>query len=403
MTAALEAELSRSALDASDRALATELAYGSVRLEPALMQALERWAPRGLARLDAYLRAVLVVAAYQLLVLERVPAFAAVNEAVAAVRATRGAARAGFANALLRSLAASGERLDVDRAILVSAPGWLREALVESVGEEDAGALLGVGLGPPATTLRVRTQGAPPRWLEEQPRGLLSPFARSVRQGGDPRRLPGFSEGAFSIQEEGAQVVALALGAEPGERVLDACAGRGQKTSLIADLMGSGELWATDLYPTKLEALAREFDRLGLVRPRTACVDWSLGSSDVPHDFDRVLVDAPCSGVGTVRHRPEILRRLRPEDPTRLGSLAATLLRRAAEHARPGGSVLFAVCSVLRQECEKVSEGVRDLLEPCALDPSLTDAVGLPRDAAELRLLPRHGTDGYFVARFRRR
>jgi 16S rRNA (cytosine967-C5)-methyltransferase len=135
----------------------------------------------------------------------------------------------------------------------------------------------------------------------------------------------------------------------------------------------------------------------------TRAIDWSVGQGGLSDDFDRVLVDAPCSGTGTLRRRPEILRRLTASDPARLGALSESILRSAASRARPGGTVLFAVCSVLRQECEDVVERVADLLEPAPFD-----APELPHELLEgktaLRLLPGlHGTDGYFMACFRRR
>jgi 16S rRNA (cytosine967-C5)-methyltransferase len=217
------------------------------------------------------------------------------------------------------------------------------------------------------------------------------------------RRCPGYAEGAFVIQEEGAQVVALALGAKPGERILDACAGRGQKTTLLRERVGGdAELWAVDLYPDKLAALKEEFRRLGLVPPKTAAVDWTVGHGPVPDSFDRVLVDAPCTGTGTLRRRPEIARRLTPEDPARLATLAEAILRGAATRAKPGGRVVFAVCSVLREECEDVVDRVGDVLRPAPFDaPELGQLYGA--DATSFRLTPgKHGTDGFFVASFAR-
>jgi 16S rRNA (cytosine967-C5)-methyltransferase len=186
--------------------------------------------------------------------------------------------------------------------------------------------------------------------------------------------------------------------------VLDACCGRGQKTSLLRERIGTGgELWATDLHPAKLEALHRELERLRLAPVESRAIDWTAGSGDVPAEFDRVLVDAPCTGVGTLRRRPEILRRLEPGDPRRMADLAESILRRAATRARAGGRVVFAVCSVLEVECQAVVARVADLLEPEPFDAP--ELVGLaPAGATSLRLLPlRHGTDGYFVASFRRR
>lgn len=391
-------------LSPEDRGLATEIVYGVLRTETALHERLARHAPRGLPK-DTLVLCHLLVAAYQILLLDRVPARAAVDAAVTAIKAARGERVAGFANAVLRKLAAGGERLLRDAAILESTPAWLFEAMAESVGETEAAALLGARPkddgGAASVSVRIRNDAPLPDWLRDAPCGRASPLSRLVRRAGNLRRRPGYAEGAFVVQEEGAQVVSLALGARPGERVLDACAGRGQKTSLFRERIGpDAELWATDLYPEKLAALTDEFRRLGLVPPNTAAVDWTVGGGSVPKEFDRVLVDAPCTGTGTLRHRPEILRRLDPSDPARLAALAESILRRAAGHARPGGRVVFAVCSVLRRENEDVVARVRDVLEPAPFDAPEVAPLALP-EATSFRITPeKHGTDGFFVASF---
>ena len=135
----------------------------------------------------------------------------------------------------------------------------------------------------------------------------------------------------------------------------------------------------------------------------TRGVDWPVGQGGLPDNFERVLVDAPCTGTGTLRRRPEILRRLGPDDPERLGRLSESILRSAASRARPGGTVLFAVCSVLREECEDVAARVLDVLEPAPFDaPELSPELMGGRTALRL-LTGSHGTDGYFMACFRRR
>jgi 16S rRNA (cytosine967-C5)-methyltransferase len=397
--AALDAELGKHPqLSARDRALATELVYGVLRTRGALFERLSRHATRGLQRVDSRTLTQLLLASYQMLVLERIPPYAAVDAAVDAVRRTRGPRLAGFANALLRKLAASGERVALAAAVRESAPSWLTARLEAAVGKDETTLLLGVETAPLA--VRLARGVSPPEWIAAANPGRASPLARLVRAEGEPRRLPGYAEGALVIQEEGAQVVALALGVRPGERVLDACAGRGQKSSLLAEqLANSGELWATDLYPAKLRLLNEEFERLKLPAARTAAVDWTVGPGAVPDGFDRVLVDAPCTGVGTLRRRPEIALRLGPEDPARLAELQRRILRGAAERARPGGSVVYAVCSVLEEECEDVVESVRDVLSPAPF--AAPELAWLSPETTQFRLLPgRHGTDGYFVASF---
>jgi len=399
VAATLDAELRRHPqLDPRERALATELSYGTLRTEAALRARLFVHAPRGVS--DQRVLAQLLVAAYQILLLDRVPAFAAVDAAVTGVKRDRGPRVAGFANAVLRKLCRTGEKLTQAQALREAVPAWLWQELTSSVGDEQALALIA---GEACTGLRLRLGADPPEWLRELPPGRVSPVARLVRGEGDPRQRPGFAEGSFTLQEEGAQVIGLSLGARRGEKLLDACAGRGQKSTLLLERLGAGRLVACDLYPEKLAALGAETARLGLPAVETHAVDWCVGQGGLLDDFDRVLVDAPCSGTGTLRRRPEILRRLGPDDPARLGQLSEKILRSAASRARPGGTVLFAVCSVLRQECEDVMARVADLLEPAPFDAPELPAE-LVAGKSVLRLLPgEHGTDGYFMACFRRR
>ncbi len=402
--AALSAELDRATnLQDRDRALATELLYGTLRLRTALEARLAPLAPRGLK--DLVVKAELLVAAYQLLALDRVPAFAAVNSAVNAVRAVRGPKVAGFANAVLRKLA-TGEKLVVKDAALDNVPAWLSEALTSAVGAAEAQALI-VPQSEKIVGLRLLAERPVPEWLAAASAGRASPRSRLIQGEGDPRKREGFAEGVFVVQEEGAQAIALALGARAGERVLDACAGRGQKTSLFAEQVGAaGEVWATDVYPKKLEALQADFERLRLPLPEVRSVDWTVGVGDVPADFDRVLVDAPCTGTGTLRRRPEIAARLQPTDPARLSALAEAILRSAATRAKPGGRVVFAVCSVLEDECEALVARVLDILEPApfdCLDPNGVFATVSP-EATSFRIGPTHfATDGYFAASFIKR
>jgi 16S rRNA (cytosine967-C5)-methyltransferase len=400
--AALDAELDRNpALETRDRALATELVYGVLRTRGALLRRIEKHARRGVS--DSYTREALLVAAYQLLCLDRIPARAAVNEAVSSVERRRGRGMAGFANAVLRKVADSEARVALDEAIRESAAPWLLDRLERAVGRREAEALFGVGVPLTERHARIVPNVPAPSWLEQAERGRSSPLARLL-PGGDPEKLEGYADGAFVVQEQGAQLVALALGARPGERVLDACAGRGQKTTLLVERVGArGDVWATDVHRKKLVALGRELERLHLPAARTLEVDWTRDAAAVPEGFDRVLVDAPCTGTGTLRRRPEIAHRLEPSDPARLGELAATILRAAAGRARTGGRVVFAVCSVLPEEAEAVASRVSDVLEPAPFDAPEIDALAT-RSACAFRLLPvEHGTDGYFIASFVKR
>ncbi|MGA3121156.1 MAG: transcription antitermination factor NusB [Polyangiaceae bacterium] len=418
-SAVLEAELTRNVqLAPRDRALATELVYGTLRVAPWLLEQIAAFAPRGTHKLDARIRAVILVAAYQL-VFTRIPPFAAVSEAVAAARLARGERVASFTNAILRKLSAHVPTLGHDareQALIGSTPSWLREALERTLSAEGALAFLRYGLEPPAVGLRVERASERDAWIDRVgaaaphgrfEKGRISPLAIVARGAGKPQQLPGWQEGAWSVQEEGSQVAALAVGARTGEVVLDACAGRGNKTALLARAVGqSGAVDACDAIPAKLVRLREELARVGLSPRRTLAVDWRAGSGEVRDLYDRVLVDAPCSGVGTLRRRPEIALR---RDPTDLASMASTqiaLVTRAAGHVRPGGTLVYVVCSVLREESEDVIDGLLRARPELSLSP-FEAPVALAtagRDRSCFRLLPYvHGTDGYFVAQLRSR
>ena len=411
--AALDAEIGRSAgLDPRDAGLATELVYGVLRTQVFLEDRLAALATSRRWAADPLVRAHLLMGAYSLCFLDRVPAFAAVSEAVEAIRGVDPHV-ASFANAVLRKLAAQAEqaRPALQDAVVASAPGWLRGALRRALGRAGASAFLSAGPVPPPLGLCLRPgedreawitrlQAAAPGASIEPGRG--SPHAILVRGAGDLRKLPGYGE-AWLNQEEGAQGIALLLGARPGERVLDACAGRGNKTWLLAQQVGGGAVDAADIHPAKLQHAAK------LGARASYAVDWSAGTGEVPEGYDRALVDAPCSGVGTLRRRPEIALRREEHDLGRLSALQAAIARHAASRTRDGGRLVFAVCSVLREECEAVvdrlsgdpGEGEPQVrLEPAPFDAEAAAALGC-EGATSVRLLPHvHGTDGYFAAMF---
>jgi 16S rRNA (cytosine967-C5)-methyltransferase len=404
-------------LDPRDRALATELTYGVLRTAPYLEARLARHAERGIDKLDHVVRTHLLVAAYQILFLERVPGFAAVSEGVRSIGAVRGKRVGAFANAVLRRLSeepAVDKRAALEAAQRDSVAPWLRDALVRTLGEAGAAAFI-LSSGAPPVGLRVRLGADRPAWVDRlrgavpgatfEPGGV-SPLAILLRGGRDPEKLGAYQAGDIAIQEEGAQVVALALGAQPGETVLDACAGRGNKSALLAEAVGaSGAVVAADQHPSKLAQLVTELARMRLAPRGTFAVDWTVGAGDVPAGCDRVLVDAPCSGTGTLRRRPELVSRREPASLVDLAELQTKILVAAAERAKTGGSIVYAVCSVLREEGEDVVARVLArapwlIPAPFAGEP----ARSLAGDANVLRLLPHeHGTDGYFLFSLRRR
>lgn len=405
-------------LAARDRGLATELVYGVLRTERYLAARIRGLSAKGRAEPEGFIRAHLLMGAYSLCFLDRVPAFAAVNEAVLGVRAAGGEHAARYAHALLKRLEAElaeAGRPTLGDAIAASIPGWLGRALTRALGKEGAQAFarsgaevppIGLFVVPPQDRAvfleelqRTLPDGAVVTLCPHAPRGLL------LRGGGDPRAIAGCDE-RFVVQEEGAQLVADLAGAQAGEQVLDACAGRGNKVRALAAAVGpGGAVDASDLHASKVGMLG-EGPRAAWTRARYV-VDWTRGSTEVPRGYDRILVDAPCSGVGTLRRRPEIARGRAGSSLAELTALQRAIVLGAAAHLRPGGRLVYAVCSVLREEAEDVVEAVTAArvggafsLVPAPFDGPLAGRLADP-SATSLRLLPHvHGTDGYFVASF---
>ncbi len=412
--AALDAELSAMS-DPRDVGLVTELVYGVLRTQGYLEAELAALSQKGKAFDHPEALAHLLIGMYSIAFLDRVPAFAAVSEAVTGVTAAIGPKPAGFTNAVLRAFARKmeqGERPSQERAALEGAAGWLRGALRRSLGRKGAEAFLAAGPVPPPLGIAVATPDSRSRWLAEltaaAPQATLraselSPVGLVAQGVGAAPRLPGF-ERDWIIQEEGAQVVTLACGPKPGDRVLDACAGRGNKSWLLSQWVGElGFVTAVDKYPEKVARFSARSPHPA--RTRGLAIDWLSGAGGLGREFDWALVDAPCSGVGTLRRRPEVGLFRDPDSIAGLAQDQLAICARVAPLVKQGGHLIYAVCSVLREESELVVDQLlaqsRGSLEPAPFDPQFQFALveGSPH---LLRLFPHvHGTDGYFAARLR--
>jgi 16S rRNA (cytosine967-C5)-methyltransferase len=362
----LDAELAATGLDERDARLATEIVYGSLRKLPLLDARLDAQLTRG--RPDPFTMAALRCATYQALFL-RVPDFAIVQETVSIVKQKRGEGMGKLCNAVLRRVVESRPKEPIADARL-ALPEWIEQALEAGIGRERTARFIESQTSPPLS-LRCADAAARDALLaalrEARPEASLhasqlSPNVLYAQRVGDPRKLPGYAEGRFAVQDAGAGLVGALVDAQPGERVLDACAGRGGKTlQLLATVGASGRVTAIDVHARKLELLSSEAVRLGFdpAQLSTETIDLGRGDGGLEGGFDRVLVDAPCTGLGTLVRRPEIALRLGPNDPARLADLQFRILRRALSLLRPGGILVFAVCSGSAEE----GRGVADRLE----------------------------------------
>ena len=403
----LPVALTRSGLDERDRALATELAYGTLRHVPALDDAIGARAARPIARMTPGARAALRVGAYQLLH-TRVPAHAAVSETVGAIVPRE----RGFVNAILRRIAKeppSPPEGGDDRAVSLRtglAPWAIAELRRILPADEVEGAARAFGERGPLT-LRVNTCRATVDQVAERLRGAgAEPEVGTVHPeclllpGGDPTTLPGWDDGWFAVQDQASAFVVETLAPAPGERILDVCAAPGGKAAFVAcRASDDGRVVAGDLHLDRVALITETLARLGL-RAQVLAQDGARPAVRGP--FDRVLVDAPCSGIGSARRRPELLWRARREELSTLARLQVAIASAGAELLRPGGRLVYAVCTFPRAETDAACDAI--VRHGPDLRPIETDGPPGSAPATRHRLWPHaHGTDGMFVAAFERR
>jgi len=368
-------------LDQRDRALAQRLAYGAVQRARMLDHAIETLGRRPVRKLDAPVLAALRLGAYQLGYVEGVPRYAAVNESVELVRRARLERAVPFTNAVLRRLA-DGIRGLIDElpegALKHSYPDWIYELWRDELGDTDALALMRAQNEPSETVVRL-VRGE----IEGEPTDVPGAF-RVDRA--DEQAL---AEGSVWPQSRASQLAALAVGAREGERILDCCAAPGGKAAMLA-----GEVTAVELHPGRARELEENARRLGAANVRVVNADATALPPELT-GFDRALVDAPCSGLGVLARRPDLRWRATP-----LPDLQLALLKAAAERVRPGGTVVYAVCTINRAENEAIVDASG--LEP---DPALADEWPAYRHPGRPEfLLTRpdlHRTSGFFIARLR--
>jgi 16S rRNA (cytosine967-C5)-methyltransferase len=374
-------------LDARDRALAQRLAYGTVQRVRTLDHAIETLGRRPVRKLDAPVRAALRLGAYQLGYVEGVARYAAVNESVELVRAAGLGRAVAFANAVLRRvaegieplLASLPEQTAAEAALRHSYPDWVAETWWRDLGEQDALALMRAQNEPLPTVVRL-VRGE----LEGEPDPDVPGSWRVERV--DEGAL---AEGRIWPQSRASQLAGLAVGARQGERTLDVCAAPGGKATQLA-----GEVVAVEVHPGRARELRANVRRLGASNVRVVEAD-ALALPPELTGFDRALVDAPCSGLGVLASRPDLRWRAEP-----LPELQLALLQAAAGRVRPGGTLVYAVCTINREENEDVVAAAG--LE---IDASLGDEwpqFRHPRRPEFLLTLPhKHATSGFFVARLR--
>jgi 16S rRNA (cytosine967-C5)-methyltransferase len=367
-------------LDERDRALARRLAFGAVQRVRTLDHAIETLGKRPVRKLDPPVRAALRLGAYQLGYLDGVPRYAAVNESVELVRRARLERAVPFTNAVLRRLGDGLESLLAslpEGPLKHSYPDWIWETWRRDLGERDALALMRAQNEPPPVVVR-HVQGLAPDGAATD-----VPGAYAVDRVDDEA----LAAGRIWPQSRGSQVAGLCVGAQQGERILDVCAAPGGKTSMLA-----GDVVAVDANEGRVRELEENLARLGREDVRVVHADGRALPPELD-GFDRALVDAPCSGLGVLATRADLRWRARP-----LPELQLELLRAAAARVRPGGTLVYSVCTINADESEAVVDASGLEVEPIEEWQQFRH----PRRPEFLQTLPHvHATSGFFVARLR--
>ena len=401
---AFRAEAQRQSLDARDRAFAMRLAYGVVQRRRTLDHVLETVSDRAVAKLDPEVVAALRLGAYQLLYMDGVADHAAVTESVDLARAA-GSRGHGLVNAVLRRtaregravLARLGDSSPQEAALMHSHPDWVAEMWWEQLGPDAARALMSADNEAAESAARVNTlrAGVDDVIAELVQAGVTAtadrdvPEALVLEQPYDVHGSPLFERGALMPQSRASMLVARAVDPQPGERVLDLCAAPGGKTTHLAALMGGeGEVRAVELDPKRAREVARNAERLGATGVEVVAGDAAepaFGSG-----YDRVLVDPPCSDLGTLRSRPDARWRKSPAQVAELAVLQARILDAAVGALKPGGRLVYSTCTISPDENERQMDALVER------HPALTAP-----DRPFVQTLPhRDRTDGFFIATF---
>lgn len=416
--AALGPLLRQRGLTGADAALCSRIVYGVLQNQALLDFYLAAWCSQKPEHLQPPLLDILRIGLYQILFLDKIPVSAAVNESVELAKASGRGSAAGLVNAVLRRAARERDHLppipDKDHIAYLSTkyshPRWLVKRLTALLGEETESFLaadntpapLTIQVNPLKTRAEDLTAALAAQGVTARPHPWV-PGCLELTGVGDLTVLDPFQKGEFLVQDGAAALVARVAGVEPGDRVLDVCAAPGGKSFSAAFAMADrGQIIACDLHENKLKRVQEGARRLGLGCLETVAADGRNFCPEWENLFDTVLVDAPCSGLGIIRKKPDA-RYKTLESLFTLPVVQDAILRNAARYVRPGGTLVYSTCNILPEENQQVTEAFLAETPEFERTPfDLPEPVG--KTEGEITLWPhRHGTDGFYICRMTRR
>ncbi|MBO8171097.1 MAG: 16S rRNA (cytosine(967)-C(5))-methyltransferase RsmB [Bacillaceae bacterium] len=419
----------RVSLDHKEKSLATELVYGTLSRLNTLDWMIDQFVKQGTNRLDNWVKQLLRISFYQIYYLERIPDRATVHQAVEIAKKWGHKGIAGFVNGVLRSFLRQPEKVEIPStyplerrlSLQYSHPEWMIKRWLEVYGEETTRKMAEANNQPPLTSIRVNTLKASAdeirQYLADQypeariEASSLVPESLKVSGIGNVADTAPFREGKCTIQDESSMLVGKTLRPGPGMEVLDACAAPGGKTTHMAELMENrGKIVAADIHPHKKALIEEHASRLGITIIDTITADaTNLASILEEKQFDRILLDAPCTGLGVIRRKPDLKWKKRESDVADIASVQYRMLEEISRLVRPGGVLVYSTCTVEPKENEQqvlrfVREHPEFLLDTETADilpVVLSEKYDLSR--GYFQILPHHfESDGFFIARLKR-
>ncbi len=418
---ALKEALLKSDISPLDKAFVTELVYGTIRRRNTLDFIINSFVQKRNQRDE--IRCILRMGVYQLRYM-RVPPSAAVNESVKLVSMFHLEGQKGFVNAVLRNVERSKEKDflasvtdPVKRMALdYSHPSWIVERYVKKYGAEDAAALLNFNNKPSKNIARVNTLKTTTEELiallqdegiEAEP--YLVQDTITVKGQGRILSSESYRKGLYMIQSPSSVAAALMLAAKSGETVLDACAAPGGKSFVLAQQMeDAGEILATDVHPHKIELIQKGFQFLGIKSAKAECQDWREWNPELENKFDKVLVDAPCSGLGVLGKRPDSRWRKKASDIQNLVELQREILRNAVRAVKPGGVLMYATCTLTQEENQAQRDWFLENFKEFKAEslPQIAEIFASEKEAldrGELEITPfKHDMEGFYLTLFKK-
>jgi 16S rRNA (cytosine967-C5)-methyltransferase len=416
---ALNSSLNKSGLEDRDKALATEIVYGTLKYKYTIDKILASFLTQDLKKMDSFIVNILRTAIYQILFLDKVPEFAAVNEAVNMAKKYKSVSASKLVNGVLRNYLRNKTKIYYDEddkierlCFKYSYEPWLVKLFIEQYGEEKAEQILKGLNSTPAVTIRVNSLKinfdeafAMLKTMEyDVEEGLVCPEAIRIIRGKSIEQNPLFREGLATVQDESAMLVALSMDIIPNIKVLDLCSAPGGKTTHIAELMNNtGKIQAYDIHKDKLTLIEQNSKRLGITNIKCGVLDAALYNEELKDSAERVLIDVPCSGLGIIRKKPEIKWTKNLKQLKEIIKIQRDIMNCGAKYVKIGGVLLYSTCTLNKKENENNVKWFLSNFTNYNIDKLFYGELdNIVYDKYGVTVLPNEYMDGFFIAKFKR-